>query len=99
MILEVLLGNEQRLAAAGLTPAAAGDAARLCAAARLPSGLQVTIAPTGDDLRLQLVEVSAGAGFLMRWFPSRGNGVVVVFNAATGPDAAARLAHIALGGW
>lgn len=61
-------------------------------------GLHVDSAETREGLRLQVADVTGGCGCLMRWYPTRGDGVVVVFNASPGTEAALRLAQQALGG-
>jgi hypothetical protein len=49
-------------------------------------------------LRLQVADVDAGLGCLLRWYPEHRRGVVIMFNGETGDDAALRLAQRALGG-
>ena len=39
-----------------------------------------------------------GVGVLMRWYPQSQRGIVVLFNGESGPEAALRIAHLALGG-
>ena len=46
----------------------------------------------------QLVQRKVSFPFQMRWYPESGLGIVILYNSATGADAAERIAHIALGG-
>lgn len=61
-------------------------------------GLRSTFDKAAGAVRLELTDVVDGTGVLMRWYPQSGRGVVVLFNSETGPDAALRIAHTALGG-
>jgi CubicO group peptidase (beta-lactamase class C family) len=61
-------------------------------------GLGVQAAPTGCGPRVQVADVTAGVGCLIRWYPEGRCGVVVLFNSETGPPAALRIAALALGG-
>lgn len=61
-------------------------------------GLGVHVEQTKDGPCVQLADNIGGIGCLMRWYPRSKNGIVVMFNAETGPDAALRIAHLALGG-
>lgn len=49
-------------------------------------------------VRFQLDEAASGIILLARWHQPSRSGVVVLCNAATGRDAAERIAHLALGG-
>ena len=96
------------------SPLASSSIERVAASARLsPGGLGLAVdinrencgvafgdgeASGGGGVRMQIAEVIDGAGMLARWYPATGRGVVIFFNSENGPDAAARLAHIALGG-
>ena len=61
-------------------------------------GLRSTFDKAAGAVRLELTDVVDGTGVLMRWYPQQLRGVVVLFNGETGPDAALRIAHTALGG-
>jgi hypothetical protein len=61
-------------------------------------GLQVHVRQTDDGMCVQVADVTGGCGCLMRWYPEHGNGVVILFNSETGPEAALRIAQLALGG-
>lgn len=61
-------------------------------------GLRSTFDEAPGAVRLELTDVVDGVGVLMRWYPQLGRGIVVLFNGETGPDAALRIAHLALGG-
>ncbi len=61
-------------------------------------GLRSTFDQAAGAVRLELTDVVDGMGVLMRWYPQQRRGVVVLFNSETGPDAALRIAHTALGG-
>jgi len=61
-------------------------------------GLSIDVRDTPCGIRVQVADVSMGSGCLMRWYPQTRNGIVVLFNSATGLEAAERLAHLALGG-
>jgi hypothetical protein len=98
-LMELLLGRSDQARSAGLHPEAASAIDRFLVAAGVPSGLRVSSSPDGRMRRMELIEVSGGAGCLMRWYPATGDGVAILFNSATGIEAAQRLAHIALGGW
>ena len=47
---------------------------------------------------MELTDVVDGVGVLMRWYPQSRRGVVILFNGEMGPEAALRIAHVALGG-
>ncbi|MHC5114107.1 MAG: serine hydrolase domain-containing protein [Planctomycetota bacterium] len=64
--------------------------------ARLGLGVRSTTTSFGP--RVDVADVTDGAGCLMRWYPTERCGVVVLFNAEAGTDAALRIAAMALGG-
>ncbi|MEE9130578.1 MAG: serine hydrolase [Phycisphaerales bacterium] len=61
-------------------------------------GLRSSFDEAAGAVRMELADVVDGVGVLMRWYPQSRRGVVVLFNGETGPEAALRIAHIALGG-
>lgn len=61
-------------------------------------GLALDVKHTNAGPRMQVQETTSGTGCLMRWYPSNRTGIVVLYNSATGRDAAQRIAHLALGG-
>ncbi|MCP3904341.1 MAG: beta-lactamase family protein [Planctomycetes bacterium] len=61
-------------------------------------GLGVRSTPTRIGPRVDVADVTNGAGCLMRWYPQERCGVVVLFNSEAGTDAALRIAALALGG-
>jgi hypothetical protein len=61
-------------------------------------GLALDVRHTPFGTRVEVADVSMGSGCLMRWYPQTRSGIVVLFNSATGMQAAQRLAHLALGG-
>jgi CubicO group peptidase (beta-lactamase class C family) len=63
---------------------------------RLGYGVQVTRTMAGPCI--DVADCRGGMGCLVRWYPQAGRGVAIMFNAETGPDAALRIAHLALGG-
>lgn len=83
------------------TPGFSSSIERMSASAKLTPGglgLGIDIKRNADGVQMQLAEVSDGVGVLARWYPRTGQGVVIFFNSENGPDAALRIAHIALGG-
>ncbi len=66
----------------------------------VPGGLRLAIdfKRVEGETRVQVSDTSAGMGCLMRWYPASRDGIVILYNSATGADAADRIAHIALGG-
>jgi len=79
-------------------------AAALETAAQLESsmpgglGLNLSVKHSTVGQRMQVAETASGIGCLMRWYPAARTGIVVLYNSATGRDAAERIAHLALGG-
>lgn len=74
---------------------------QLCARARRTAtglGLSVHFETTAAGPRLQMAENRNGIGCLIRGYEDTGNGVVILFNAETGTEAALRIAQLALGG-
>jgi len=63
---------------------------------RLGYGVQVSQSKAGPCI--DVADCRGGMGCLVRWYPKSGRGVAIMFNAETGPDAALRIAHLALGG-
>ncbi|HRP62622.1 MAG TPA: serine hydrolase [Phycisphaerales bacterium] len=63
-----------------------------------PSGFALSASSGPAGLRLEVAEQSGGTGCLMRWYPETGDGIVILYNGETGEEAAARIAHLALGG-
>ena len=61
-------------------------------------GLGMQVIETAFGKLCKVVDTDRGSGTLLQWYPETGNGIVVLYNSATGTDAAARLAHLALGG-
>ena len=61
-------------------------------------GLGLTIVESIDGAVVQGVSMHDGIGCVMRFWPDRRDGVVIVFNSATGTDAALQLADLAVGG-
>lgn len=83
------------------SPLGSSSLERIAASAKLSPGglgLAIDINRTADGVRMQMAETVNGMGMLARWYPQTGRGVVIVFNSENGPDAAVRLAQIALGG-
>lgn len=64
----------------------------------MPRGFALSATSGSTGLRLEVAEQSGGTGCLMRWYPETGDGIVILYNGETGEEAAARLAHLALGG-
>jgi hypothetical protein len=56
------------------------------------------LSKTTVGTRAQVDDMTSGTGCLLRWYPASRCGVVVLYNSATGGEAAERIAHIALGG-
>jgi hypothetical protein len=83
---------------AGLNPDPIAILARVNSLAPGSAGLGVQVLQFETGRRVQVLEVGDGVGCLMRWHPRHGSGVVILFNAECGGNAALRLAHIALGG-
>jgi CubicO group peptidase (beta-lactamase class C family) len=89
--------NAAQDAAANVDPVAAMGKI----AASIPGGLSmnVSIEMVKDaGRRIQVVDRTDGQGCLLQWYPSNRSGIAVMFNSATGVEAAERIAHIALGG-
>jgi hypothetical protein len=82
----------------GLNPDPIAILARVNSMAPGGAGLGVQVRQTEFGRRVQILEIGEGVGCLMRWYPRHGSGVVILFNAECGGNAALRLAHIALGG-
>ena len=61
-------------------------------------GLRSSFDEAAGGVRMELIDVVDGVGVLMRWYPLSHRGVVILFNGETGPEAALRIAHLALGG-
>jgi CubicO group peptidase (beta-lactamase class C family) len=61
-------------------------------------GLAVAVRRTDAGDRVEVWDSGAGQGCLMRWYPGSRDGVVVLYNSATGSEAAQRIAQLALGG-
>ncbi len=61
-------------------------------------GLRSSFDKAAGAVRIELADVVDGVGVLMRWYPQSQRGVVVLFNGESGPEAALRIAHLALGG-
>jgi CubicO group peptidase (beta-lactamase class C family) len=61
-------------------------------------GLRLLTLDTRDGVRMEIAGSHAGQGCLVRWYPEHGSGVVILFNAEDGGEAAERIAHLALGG-
>ncbi len=61
-------------------------------------GLRSSFDEPAGAVRMELTDVVDGVGVLMRWYPQSQRGVVILFNGETGPEAALRIAHLALGG-
>ena len=61
-------------------------------------GLSVHFERTPEGPRMQLAESHNGVGCLVRAYGRTQSGIIVLFNAETGPEAALRIAQLALGG-
>jgi CubicO group peptidase (beta-lactamase class C family) len=61
-------------------------------------GLALEVRNTPSGSLAQVDDVASGTGCLLRWYPAMRCGVVVLYNSATGQEAAQRIAHVALGG-
>jgi CubicO group peptidase (beta-lactamase class C family) len=66
----------------------------------MPGGLGLSLAATQTSygVRCQVADSTAGVGCLMRWHDQTATGVVILYNSATGSQAAERIAQLALGG-
>jgi hypothetical protein len=62
------------------------------------SGLSVQVRSFDTGRRVQVFEITDGVGCLIRWHSRTRNGIVILFDSATGGEAAVRIAHLALGG-
>jgi len=61
-------------------------------------GLSVHVSQTSYGMRVQMADEAGGMGSLVRWHPNTGRGIVVLYNATHGREAALRVAHLVLGG-
>ena len=61
-------------------------------------GLKFWIRQTSFGSCVEMTGNANGVGCLVRFYPQRGMGAVVLFNSETGLEAARRIAHLALGG-
>jgi hypothetical protein len=61
-------------------------------------GLSVQVRSFDTGRRVQMFEIIDGVGCLIRWHSRTRNGVVILFDSATGGEAAVRIAQMALGG-
>jgi CubicO group peptidase (beta-lactamase class C family) len=57
----------------------------------------IEVVETMRGVRVEVADTAGASGALLRWYPERGDGVVVLYNAASGRQAARRLAATALG--
>lgn len=83
---------------AGSVMSGCEQAAKVSAAVPGGLGLGVGLRRTEYGACIEMADVCGGMGCLARWYQSSGNGIVILYNAEDGADAARRLAHIALGG-
>ncbi|MGI9013643.1 MAG: serine hydrolase [Phycisphaerales bacterium] len=60
--------------------------------------LQPTAGFEANGPCIELGNVERGCGSLLRWYPESGDGIVILYNSATGEPLARQLAHLALGG-
>lgn len=70
-------------------------------AAGIPGGLSMAVSVDrikNVGRRVQVIDRTDGQGCLLRWYPANRSGIAVMFNSATGVEAAERIAHAALGG-
>ena len=61
-------------------------------------GFAIKRTELNSGMRYQMEEAAAGVVLMARWHPASRSGIVILCNSVTAKDAAARIAHLALGG-